>query len=95
MNYSTLVTNIKNFMEDDSTEFDSSINTIITQAEEMIFQRLPSLPCFRSTATGTLVVGTSDYVIPAARMIRNFSVTASSSVSFLDHRITMSITLKH
>tara|TARA_R100001510_G_C7653712_1_gene212083 strand:+ start:1046 stop:1669 length:624 start_codon:yes stop_codon:yes gene_type:complete len=87
MNYSTLVTNIKNFMEDDSTEFDSSINTIIAQAEEMIFQRLPSLPCFRSTATGTLVVGTSDYVIPAARMIRNFSVTASSSVSFLDHRI--------
>ena len=87
MNYSTLVTNIKNFMEDDSTEFDSSINTIIAQAEEMIFQRLPSLPCFRSTATGSLVIGTADYVIPSARMIRNFSVTASNSVSFLDHRI--------
>ena len=87
MNYTTLVSNIKNFMEDDSSEFDSSINEIISQAEEMIFQRLPSLPCFRSSATGTLVVGTADYVIPSARMIRQLSVTASSSVSFLDHRV--------
>ena len=47
-------------MEDDSSEFDSSINEIISQAEEMIFQRLPSLPCFRSSATGNLVVGTPD-----------------------------------
>ena len=87
MNYSTLVTNIKNFMEDDSTELDASINEIIKQAEEMIFQRLPSLPCFRTSASGTLVVGTSDYVIPSARMIRQVSVTSSNNVIYLDHRI--------
>jgi len=87
MNYSALVTNIKNFMEDDSTELDSSINEIINQAEEMIFQRLPSLPCFRNITTGTLVVGTFDYVVPSARMIRQVSVTSSNSLSYLDHRI--------
>ena len=87
MNYNELKTNIKNFMEDDSTEFDSSIDTIISQAEEMIFQRLPSLPCFRKTTTGSLVVGTSDYDVANARMIRQVSITNSSNVEFLDHRI--------
>ena len=38
MNYSALTTNIKNFVEDDSTEFSDSIDAIIDQAEEMIFQ---------------------------------------------------------
>jgi hypothetical protein len=87
MNYATLVLNIKNFMEDDSTELTASIDEIIGQAEDMIFQRLPSLPCFRASATGTLVVGTSDYVIPTARMIRQVSVTLSNNVIYLDHRI--------
>ena len=88
MNYSTLVSNIKNFLEDDSTEFSDSIDQIISQAEEMIFQRLPSLPCFRGSASGTLVVGTSEYTIPTARMIRQVSVTDSSSnVIYLNHRI--------
>lgn len=81
MNYATLVLNIKNFMEDDSTELTASIDEIIGQAEDMIFQRLPSLPCFRASATGTLVVGTSDYVIPTARMIRQVSVTSSSATT--------------
>ena len=63
MNYSTLVTNIKNYVEDDSTELSASIDEIIGQAEEMIFQRLPSLPCFRNISTGTLVVGTADYTV--------------------------------
>jgi len=46
MNYTTLVANIQNFLEDDSTELTASIDQIIGQAEEMIFQRLPNLPCF-------------------------------------------------
>jgi len=88
MNYSTLVTNIKNFIEDDSTELSASIDEIIGQAEEMIFQRLPSLPCFRQIRTNNFVVGEADVVIPNARMIRQFGVTDSSSnVFFLDHRI--------
>jgi hypothetical protein len=87
MNYSTLVTNIKNYVEDDSTELSASIDAIIGQAEEMIFQRLPSLPCFRNISTGTLVVGTADYTVANARMIRQVSVTSSSNVIYLDHRV--------
>ena len=88
MNYATLVSNIQNFVEDDSTELTNSIDQIIDQAEEMVFQRLPSLPCFRQIRTNNFVVGEADVVIPSARMIRQFSVTDSSSnVFFLDHRI--------
>jgi hypothetical protein len=87
MNYSSLVSNIKNFLEDDSTEFSDSIDVIIGQAETMIFQRLPNLPCFRSNATGSLVVGTSSYAIASARIIRNVAITVSSNVTYLNHRV--------
>ena len=53
----------------------------------MIFQRLPNLPCFRQQSTGNLVIGTADYTVATARMIRQFSVTSSSNVSFLNHKI--------
>ena len=54
----------------------------------MVFQRLPNLPCFRKITTGTLSVGTFDYTVASARMIRQFSVTDSSSnVNYLNHRI--------
>jgi hypothetical protein len=49
MNYTTLVANIQDFLEDDSTELTNSIDQIIDQAETMIFQRLPNLPCFRKS----------------------------------------------
>tara|TARA_S200002703_G_C3791398_1_gene244225 strand:- start:197 stop:820 length:624 start_codon:yes stop_codon:yes gene_type:complete len=87
MNYTTLVANIKNFMEDDSTEFSNSIDQIIAQAEEMIFQRLPSLPCYRSSVTGNMAIGTAAYTIPSVRMIRQVSITNSNNLIFLDHRI--------
>jgi hypothetical protein len=87
MNYTELVSNIQNFLEDDSTELSNSIPTIITQAERMIFQRLPNLPCFRQITTGTLSVGTFDYTVATARMIRQVSVTSSSNVIFLNHKI--------
>ena len=88
MNYSSLVSQIQNFLEDDSTELSNSINDIIAQAEEMIFQRLPSLPCFRQNTTGTFVVGTPEYTVPNARMIRQVFLTDSSSNRiYLDHRI--------
>jgi hypothetical protein len=88
MNYSSLVSQIQNFSEDDSTELSDEINNIIIQAEEMIFQRLPSLPCFRQSTSGTLSVGTADYTVANARMIRQVSVTDSSSNRiFLNHRV--------
>jgi hypothetical protein len=88
MNYTSLVSNIQNFMEDDSTEFQNSIPDIITQAESMIFSRLPSLPCYRQKQSGNLVIGTAEYAVANARMIRQVSVTkADSDVIFLKHRI--------
>ena len=75
-------------MEDDSSELSTSIDTIISQAEDMIYQRLPNLPAYRGSASGTLVVGTSQYTVTTARMIRQISITDSSSnVVYMDHRI--------
>jgi hypothetical protein len=87
MNYTQLKTNIQNFLEDDSTELTTSIDQIIAQAEEMIFQRLPNLPCFRQTTSANLVAGTVEYTVASARMIRQVSVTTSNVLNYLDHRI--------
>ena len=75
-------------MEDDSSELSVSIDTIISQAEDMIYQRLPNLPAYRGSASANLVVGTSQYTVSVARMIRQISIIDSSSnVVYLDHRI--------
>tara|TARA_R110002012_G_scaffold47071_2_gene123606 strand:+ start:333 stop:959 length:627 start_codon:yes stop_codon:yes gene_type:complete len=87
MNYTQLVSNIQNFLEDDGTELSASIDQIIGQAEEMVFQRLPNLPCFRKTTSASLVQGTSDYVVPSARMIRQVSIITSNVVSYINHRV--------
>ena len=88
MNYTELVADIQNFMEDDSTEFQNSIPDIITQAEAMIFARLPSLPCYRQKQSGSLSIGTAEYAVANARMIRQVSVTkADSDVIYLKHRL--------
>ena len=91
MSYTTLKANIQNYLENDSSELVASIDVIIAQAEEMVFQRLPNLPCFRNSFTGTLVVGQADYTpttgTPSIRMIRQVSITSSSNIIYLDHRI--------
>ncbi len=88
MNYTNLVNNIQNYLEDDSTEFQSSIPTIITQAESMIFARLPNLPCYRKKLTGTLGVGTKEYDVNGARMIRQVSIVdGTGKIIYLKHRI--------
>jgi hypothetical protein len=87
MNYTQLVANIQNFLEDDSAELSASMDQIIAQAEEMIFQRLPNLPCFRQTTSASLVQGTSEYVVPSARMIRQVSIITSNVTNYLNHRV--------
>ena len=88
MNFTQLETNIKNFLEDDGSEFDASIPEIIAQAENMIFARLPNLPCYRKELTGNFVIGTNQYDVATARMIRQVAVTkADSDVIYLKHRI--------
>ena len=87
MNFTQLKTNIQNFIEDDSTEFDTSIPEIIKQAENMIFARLPNLPCVRQTQTGNFVIGTPTINVANARMVRQVQLTtASSNVVYLKHR---------
>ena len=88
MNYTTLKASIQNFLEDDSAELVASIDKIIAQAEDIIFQRLPNLPCFRQTSSAAnLVAGTADYVVPSARMIRQVSVVSTNVTRYLDHRV--------
>ena len=88
MSYTTLKANIQNFVEDDSTELTASIDVIIAQAEEMVFQRLPNLPCFRKVTTGNFVIGTFDYTVASDRMIRQVSVIDSNgNVIYLNHRV--------
>jgi hypothetical protein len=87
MSYTTLKTKIQNFIENDGSEFVASIDDIIAQAESMVFQRLPNLPCFRNTFTGTLITNTSDYTIANARMIRQVCITDSSNKVYLNHRV--------
>lgn len=88
MNFTQLEANIKNFLEDDGSEFDTSIPEIITQAENMIFSKLPNLPCYRKEITGNFVIGTKEYNVPNARMIRQIAVTlADSDVIYLKHRV--------
>jgi len=49
---------------------------------------LPNLPCFRKVTTANLVVGTFDYTVALARMIRQVSVTDSNgNVIYLNHRV--------
>ena len=88
MNFTQLETNIKNFIEDDGTEFSTSIPEIIKQAENMIFARLPNLPCYRQTLSANFVIGQKEYDVANARMIRQVAVTKTNSdVIFLKHRI--------
>ena len=88
MNFTQLETNIKNFIEDDGTEFSTSIPEIIKQAESMIFARLPNLPCYRKSLSGNFVIGQKEYDVANARMIRQVSVTkANNDVIFLKHRV--------
>ena len=87
MNFTQLKTNIQNFIEDDSTELDTSIPEIIKQAESMIFARLPNLPCYRQTSTGNFSIGTATINVANARMVRQVQITTSSSnVVYLKHR---------
>ena len=88
MNYNSLVTNIQNFLEDDGAELSASIPEIITQAENIIFSRLPNLPCYRKQTTGNFLIGTKEYDVANARMIRQIAITeASGDVIYLKHRI--------
>ena len=96
MSYIGLKNKIQNFLENDGADLVFSLDDIIAQAEEMVFQRMPNLPCFRHVQTGTLISGTSDYnivesssglITPQPRMIRQVCITNGGNKIYLDHRI--------
>ncbi len=88
MNYNELLLSIQSFLEDNGTELTTALPEIITQAENMIFARLPNLPCYRQEITGNFVIGTKEYDVANARMIRQIAITeASGDVTYLKHRI--------
>ena len=56
MNYSTLVQNIKDFMEDDGTEFSNEVDTFIDLTELKLSREL-KIPAFRRRQTSSLSTG--------------------------------------
>ena len=63
MNYSTLVQNIKDFMEDDGTEFSGAIDTFIDITELKLSREL-KIPAFRRRATSSLTSGDAFVTMP-------------------------------
>ena len=63
MNYSTLVQNIKDFMEDDGTEFSAAIDTFIDITELKLSREL-KIPAFRRRATSSLTSGDPFITMP-------------------------------
>lgn len=86
--YATLVQDIQDYAEDDSTEFVTDIPGFITRAEEQIFRNMPTNLEYNAEATGTLTasVKTLAHGKAALRNIREFWVTNGSNKVRLDRR---------
>ena len=76
--YATLTQDIKDFAENDDTEFTAKIDTFIVNAESRLFRDAPFLPAFRASNTGSLSSGTATLAMPTGvRTIRSVSITVS------------------
>ena len=82
MNYSTLVQNIKDFMEDDGTEFSNAIDTFIDFTELKLFREL-KIPAFRRRATSTLSIGDPFITMPSDMVSLEGLHTINSNVRTL------------
>jgi hypothetical protein len=86
--YDALVTDLKEWAEDDSTEFVASIPDIITRSEDRIHLECPNLISFRTVESGNLSSGTSTYTTTATDIlsIRYIRLTVSSAYVFVEQR---------
>ena len=76
--YATLTQDIKDFAENDDTEFTAKIDTFIANSESRLFRDAPFLPAFRASNTGSLSSGTATLAMPTGvRTIRSVSITVS------------------
>jgi len=76
--YDQLVADIKNWMEDESLEFESAIPSMISMAESRIFREV-NINDFNYRINGTLSIGDSTIPIPADLIQpRNITITLPS-----------------
>ena len=88
MNYSTVVSSVQSWFEDDGTEFLAAIPQLIELGERRIFKDAPNLLANRTTATGNLVSGTATLTVPTGlRVVRGLSITVTNAQVFLERRI--------
>ena len=89
MNYSELVTNIRNYTEVDSNVFsDSVINTFITMAENRILRDI-DLDIFKVEVQGNLTSGNEFLTAPTDILTHRYMmVTVGTEQLFLDFRDT-------
>lgn len=83
MNYSTLKQNIKDFMEDDGTEFSNAIDTFIDITELKLSREL-KIPAFRRRATSTATSGDPFITMPTDMVsLENLHLIESNSRTLL------------
>ena len=87
MNYTDLVSELQEWTEDDSSEFQTAIPQIIRLAENRIFRDIPQFQTSRLTATGVLAGSSLDVsAISVMREIRAFSLGTGDNITFLQKR---------
>jgi len=64
MNYTQLVTAIKDFVEVDEAKFNANVDNFIQFAENRIYRTVPRLPCEKKRVTSTLSANTQTILIP-------------------------------
>jgi len=80
MNYTDLIAFLKDWNEDDSTEFSDEIALVVARAEHRIFRDLPKLPCNKAEYTGNLSASTRTLAINSAiRVVRSFKITTTGT----------------
>lgn len=87
MNYTELVSELQEWTEDDSTEYQTAIPQIIRLAENRVFRDIPQFSSSRLKTTGvTATASISLAGLSVMWEIRAFSYTASVSETFLQKR---------
>ena len=89
MNYSELLTNIRNYTEVDSNVFsDAVINTFITMAENRILRDI-DLDVFKKESSGTMTDGNRFLAAPSDILTHRYMfITVSDEKVYLDFRDT-------
>lgn len=88
MDYASLVADLQDHQEDDSSEFVAEIPNLISLAEDRIFLAVPQLRSFRTKETGSLVASTKT-ITPSTtdlRTIRSLHITVSSVLTLVEKR---------